>query len=57
MAFKWLLYGVYVEIIQFFRQGSPGIMPSLLEVAKSNPFSKPIAAAGKEIVQEYHCIT
>ena len=32
-------------------------MPSLLEVAKSNPFSKPIAAAGKEIVQEYHCAT
>ena len=27
-------------------------MPSLLEVAKSNPFSKPIAAAGKEKVQE-----
>jgi solute carrier family 25 phosphate transporter 3 len=24
-------------------------MPSLLEVAKSNPFSKPIAAAGKEV--------
>merc|ERR1712168_376421 len=31
------------------RQGSPGIMPSLLEVAKSNPFSKPIAADGKEV--------